>query len=253
MDRFEQRKPSGDVHDDFIRFLSGEQVSLMEISYTKQQQKQKQKQQNKNQDSDTMDVFDKPNQVELSASTENYFEYTLTPETDVLKVRLNLPVSVPILTMTYEVDGCLRCVNVYPTLQFLYSHHIYGQYVSQDVKDELGRYDDPGGVCTRFLQVTSEAALAEATGGAEGDMDKLLWVGAKVRCHDLVSSAGQQYNDMQGEIAEPGTGRQVGRWGVKLPGQPKPIAFRPDNLELLPGQVEPSRESTDAVQQLRVR
>ena len=250
MDRFEQRKPSGDVHDDFIRFLSGEQVSLMEISYTKQQQKQKQKQQNKNQDSDTMDVFDKPNQVELSARTDNYFEYTLTPESDVLKVRLNLPVSVPILTMTYEVDGCLRCVNVYPTLQFLYSHHIYGQYVNQDVKDELDRYDDSGSVCTRFLQAISEAALTEATGGAEGGMDKLFWVGATVRCHGLAS---QQYNDMQGEITEQGRGRYAGRWGVKLPGQQRVIAFRADNLELLPGQVEPSRESTDAVHQLRVR
>eukprot|EP00961_Rhodomonas_salina_P204913 2766073-Rhodomonas_salina.1 len=53
--KYEQRSPSGDIHDEFIRLLSGEQQSLMEISYTKQQQKQKQKQQNKNQDSDTMD------------------------------------------------------------------------------------------------------------------------------------------------------------------------------------------------------
>lgn len=250
MDRFEQREPSGDVNDDFIRFLSGEQVSLMEISYTKQQQKQKQKQQNKNQDSDTMDVFDKPNQVELSARTDNYFAYTLTPESDVLKVRLNLPVSVPILTMTYEVDGSLRLINVYPTLQFLYSHHIYGRYVTREVKDELDRYDDPGSVCGRFLQATSEAALAEAADGAEDDTDKVLWVGATVRCYGLTSIHGQQYNDMQGEITGPG---KEGRWGVQLPRLPKPIAFRPENLELLPGQVEPDSESTDAVKQLRVR
>ena len=36
--KFEQRIPTSDVYDDYIRFLSGEQVSLMEISYTKQQQ-----------------------------------------------------------------------------------------------------------------------------------------------------------------------------------------------------------------------
>ena len=41
--------PSGDVFDEVILFLSGEQEHLMEISYTKQQQKQKQKQKNKNQ------------------------------------------------------------------------------------------------------------------------------------------------------------------------------------------------------------
>jgi hypothetical protein len=35
----------GDVYDEFVAFLSGEQRSTMEISYTKQQQKQKQKQQ----------------------------------------------------------------------------------------------------------------------------------------------------------------------------------------------------------------
>ena len=39
--KFEQRVPSGDIYDEYIRFLSGEQQSLMEISYTKQQQKQK--------------------------------------------------------------------------------------------------------------------------------------------------------------------------------------------------------------------
>lgn len=61
--KFEQREPSNNVYDDLVTFLSGEQRSLMEISYTKQQQKQKQKQQNKNQDSDAMGIFDKENQV----------------------------------------------------------------------------------------------------------------------------------------------------------------------------------------------
>ena len=248
--KFEQREPSGDVHDDFIRFLSGDQVSLMEISYTKQQQKQKQKQQNKNQDSDTMDVFDRPNQVELSAKIDNYFDYILTPESDVFKVRLNLPLTVPILTLTYELDGSPRCINVYPTLQFLYSHHIYGKYVTRDVKDELDRYDDAGSVCARFLQVTSEAALAAATSSAQDeDAEDVFWIGATVRCHGLVST-GQQYNGMEGTIT--GSGKE-GRWGVQLQGQLKPIAFRPETLELLQAQPSPSRKSTDAVQQLRVR
>ena len=63
--KFEQREPTDDMYDECIRLLSGEQESLMEISYTKEQQKQKQKQQNKNQDSDTMDVFDRRNQLEV--------------------------------------------------------------------------------------------------------------------------------------------------------------------------------------------
>ena len=41
--KFEQRAPSGDVHDEFLSYLSGEQEGEMEISYSKQQQKQKQK------------------------------------------------------------------------------------------------------------------------------------------------------------------------------------------------------------------
>lgn len=36
----------------------------------------------------------------------------------------NLPVSVPILSLTYSIGGTKHRINVYPTLQFLYSHHI---------------------------------------------------------------------------------------------------------------------------------
>ena len=67
--KFEQRAPSGDVYDQFIRLLSGEQQSLMEISYTKQQQKQKQKQSNKNADADTMALFNKKHQLVVSQVT----------------------------------------------------------------------------------------------------------------------------------------------------------------------------------------
>ena len=59
----------------YLRFLSGEQVSLMEVSYTKQQQKQKQKASNKNQDADTMATFDKRHQLSLSFDTRDYFAY----------------------------------------------------------------------------------------------------------------------------------------------------------------------------------
>ena len=75
--KYEQRSPSGDVHDEMLAFLSGEQESLMEISYTKQQQKQKQKQKSKDQDADTMEVFDKKNQLQVAADMDDYFAYTL--------------------------------------------------------------------------------------------------------------------------------------------------------------------------------
>ena len=98
----------------------------MEISYTKQQQKQKQKQQNKNQDSDMMDIFNKNDQIELWIDCNNYFEYTLTPHTDMPRIMFNLPIPFPVLSFTYAdstSEGSRKSVNVYPTLMFLYSHH----------------------------------------------------------------------------------------------------------------------------------
>lgn len=69
--KFEQRIPSGDVHDALLAFLSGEQEGTMEISYTKQQQKQRQRQQNKNQDADAMEVFDKNKQLQITAEMDD--------------------------------------------------------------------------------------------------------------------------------------------------------------------------------------
>lgn len=132
--KFEQRAFSGDNNDDFIRFLSGEQEGSMEISYTKQQQKQKQKQSNKNQDADAMGFFHKKNQLILSFETDNYFKYTLKTEKDMTKLAFNLPSPIPIVTISYRLLGTQRTINVYPTLQFLYSHHINGSYITDDVK-----------------------------------------------------------------------------------------------------------------------
>jgi hypothetical protein len=155
--KYEQRVPSGDIYDELIRLLSGEQHSLMEISYTKQQQKQKQKQQNKNQDSDTMDIFDKRNRIDLSIETDNYFKYTLTPGSDLPRIALSLPLSVPILSLTYTLEGTRqRTINVYPTLQFLYSHHIQAEYITQEVRDSLRGGDKPEAFCMRFLELAAE-------------------------------------------------------------------------------------------------
>ena len=56
-EKYEQRRVSGDIFDDYVAFLSGDlcdgggqsiKGKNMEVSYTKEQQKQRQKQQNKN-------------------------------------------------------------------------------------------------------------------------------------------------------------------------------------------------------------
>jgi hypothetical protein len=132
--KFEQRLLSHNVNDTYIAFLSGEEEGSMEISYTKQQQKQKQKQHNKNQDSDAMGIFHKNNQLLISFETDNYFKYTLKPSTDATKLAFNLPSPIPILTLQYVHNNQQRTIHVYPTLQFLYSHHIKSAYITEDVR-----------------------------------------------------------------------------------------------------------------------
>lgn len=150
--KFEQRLPSGDILDDYVIFLSGEQHSLMEISYTKQQQKQKQKQQNKNQDSDAMGVFDKRNQLHLQWSVDNYFDYTRSAQDDKAKILLNLPSAIPIATIAYELAGKEHTIRIYPTLQFLYSHFIAGAYITPTVQELFKKFDgDESKYYSRFL------------------------------------------------------------------------------------------------------
>ena len=160
--KFEQRVPSGDIYDEYIRFLSGEQQSLMEISYTKQQQKQKQKQKAKSQDNDTMSPFDKRQQINLVTRAENYFDSTIIGEEDTSKIILSLPVSVPIFSMQYSIGGKTSTINVYPTVQFLYSHHIHPRYITGDVKDLLvNNPADKNQFCSEFLAFVTKGLKAE--------------------------------------------------------------------------------------------
>jgi len=149
--KFELRTPSRDIHDKLVCFLSGEQQGIMEISYTKQQQKQKQKQTNKNQDQDTMEMFNKKNQLEINEVTDDYFKYTLSPESDIIKNSLTLPLSVPVLKLAYVLDGRRCYISVYPTLQFLYSHHIQPEYITQEVKEVISASGAGTAFCSRFL------------------------------------------------------------------------------------------------------
>lgn len=168
--KFEQRTQSGDAYDDIILFLSGEQRGHMEISYTKQQQKQKAKQQNKNQDSDAMGIFDKKNQVTVSYTTGTFFEDTALWSKDLAKMLLNLPVSVPILTVAYNIQGRSGTINVYPTVQFLYSHHITGAYLTEEVQRIIRSFVPPGSAreyyAHFFSAVESNASAGDCAAAA---------------------------------------------------------------------------------------
>ena len=161
--KYEQRMPTQDIYDDFIRFLSGEQEHLMEISYTKQQQKQKQKQSNKNQDSDTMAIFDKKNQLLIAETMDNYFEYTLAPEGDITKLSLSLPLAKPILKLAYGLGGTRHYINIYPTLQFLYSHHIQPEFIDDEIREILKSVSDTPKFCKRFCNAVRAEHEADQT------------------------------------------------------------------------------------------
>ena len=140
-EKYEQRTPSGDIFDDYVSFLSAELLDgvrcrNMEVSYTKEQQKQKQKQQNKNKDSDVSEVFDESRQVALEAEMEDYFEYTLEQGGDLIKKALALAIPFPIVKLAYTLPSgaSTSWINVYPTLQFLYSKHIKSDYITPEVK-----------------------------------------------------------------------------------------------------------------------
>lgn len=159
--KFEQRSPSDDVYDALLAFLSGEQQhGTMEISYTKQQQKQKQRTTNKDHDADMMEVFDRRHQLELVTETDDYFAYTLSPHTDLAKVSLGLPLAVPIFRMRYTLDGATHLVSVFPTLQFLYSHHVQPEYITPEVKALVSRYEDAPAFCAHFMDAARRWANA---------------------------------------------------------------------------------------------
>ena len=188
--KYEQRSPSGDIYDDYIRLLSGEQESLMEISYTKQQQKQKQKQHNKNQDSDTMDIFNKKNQLDITIQTDNYYKYALAPQGNLPKIALSLPIPIPILSLSYTPESGSRRsikINVYPTLQFLYSHHIEAEYITQEVREALRQVEQPNfdlaAFCKSFLAVTAEHKRPVAHGADLGNSCGSDSVGGGARGH----------------------------------------------------------------------
>jgi len=160
-EKFEQPAVlSGSVLDACVALLAGETDAGAEVSYTKQQQQQRQRQQNKSADADTMDIFDRKHQLAVVTETDNYFQYTMDAKKDVPKMALNLPVSSPILRLSYRANGRSFTVRVYPTLQFLYSHHVEPAYVTPSVRDVVGTMGtvDPQEFLRRFFAEAAKAA-----------------------------------------------------------------------------------------------
>ena len=105
-----------------------------------------------------MEVFDKKYQLQTGDEMDNYFEYALTPSSDWAKWALNLPLFAPIFKLAYSVDGRQRTINIFPTLQFLYSHHIQPEYITREVRemvnDERVRFgqEEPADFRGRFFE-----------------------------------------------------------------------------------------------------
>ena len=96
---------------------------------------------------------------------DNYFEYTREHKTDLAKQALNLPVCVPIFKLAYTINGQRKYINLFPTLQFLYSHHIHGEYITNKVKDQVHSFQEDGdisGYCARFLKGVHKVADADS-------------------------------------------------------------------------------------------
>ena len=90
-----------------------------------------------------METFDKKNQMLIETEVENYFEYTKDQAQDHTKLAFGLPVSVPIFKLAYLVNGQPRYINMYPTVQFLYSHYIDPAYITEPVKALVDGFRDP--------------------------------------------------------------------------------------------------------------
>ena len=55
---------------------------------------------------------------------------------DMAKAALHMPFAVPIVKLAYtDDDGARRHISIYPTLQFLYSHHVCPEYVTREVRE----------------------------------------------------------------------------------------------------------------------
>jgi hypothetical protein len=89
---------------------------------------------------------------------------------------LNTPFRVPILSLDYTVDGRCQTINVYPTMQFLYSHHIRQEYIDDELRSIVNEKRDfeehfdifIDTVKQRKQEIEQEQATSESAVGSEG-------------------------------------------------------------------------------------
>ena len=59
----------------------------------------------------------------------------------------------------------MHSIDVYPTVQFLYSHHVRGSYITQPVQELVNGYKDLKRTCKRFLESVNAHAEAKHEAG----------------------------------------------------------------------------------------
>ena len=73
--------------------------------------------------------------------------------------------------LSYVADGTSHVVSVYPTPQFLYSHHVCPEYITDEIRALVsapGAVGDPAAYCRTFLEtVEREQELCAQLGPAE--------------------------------------------------------------------------------------
>lgn len=107
----------------------------------------------------------KKQQMLFKSKTANYYDDTVDSEKDPIKAMLSLPVSVPIFTVQYSAGGKTNTINVYPTVQFLYSHHIMPRYIDSDVHFLLNNQSsDKNQFCSDFLAEVTKESKSEENG-----------------------------------------------------------------------------------------
>jgi len=98
-----------------------------------------------------MDVFDKRHQWQYGYNTKDYFLDVRHGENDKTRRILSLPIPVPVFQLKYIIGGKAGVINVYPTVLFLYSHHIKSEYINQEAQTMLSSLDN-GSFHTEFLK-----------------------------------------------------------------------------------------------------
>ena len=86
-----------------------------------------------------MEAWDRRHQLPLHFECNDYYGYAKDAANDRAKALLALPIPKEIFRLSYELGGKRRVVRVFPTVQFLYSHHARPEYVDDEVKTLVGR------------------------------------------------------------------------------------------------------------------